>query len=512
MLRCYRQSRSNATLPFVLILLAVRNVMRNLPRLAPMIVIVVVIFAAMLSGNAVLASSGRALYGTYARLVSGDFSVSAEADSNFTVFGSDQLLIGEYLVAPVIPQYDELVVAVSAMDGVGAVAGIVSGAANVQIGGERRNRTVFGVDFAEYARLVPDLELVAGDFPASGEPGILVQEEWLGADEAPESILGRAALLASGGGRTFTLREVPVRGVFRYPVEDELLSTIVLADADTTRALSGYIYGALEDVEIGGETQTILDSDVDDLFGSVDMAGDDTGNDPASADALDLDALLGGTGSNGVPDTEGDTDTAADRARETIAGSWNFLLVSLEDPRDLAATMRQIEGAGFDERAGYRVRDWYRTVGGNASLVRYLQILFNLGLVFVALGAAIVATNALMLSILERTAEIGTMRALGAGRERVALMIALETIMVVIGSAALGIAVGIVAVGVLNNAEYVVDNRYVAILFGGEPVQGVVSAALLLRHLTAAIVLGAVSLLYPLKRALSVSPREAMSA
>jgi len=516
----------NGTLPSVLILLAIRNVIRNLRRLAPMVVIVVAVFAAMVAGNAVLASSEAALYGTYARLVSGDLSVSAEAESNFTVFGSDQLLIGEYLVAPVIPEFEELTLRVREMEGIRAIAGMVSGAANVQIRGARRNRTVFGVDFGEYAALVPDLELLAGELPRAGEPGILVQEEWLGADESPTALLGQPALLASGSGRTFTLREVPVRGVFRYPVEDELLSTVVLVDADTARALNGYIYGALEEVQLTEETQQILDTAVDDLFGDTTAdgaapgdgggAGDTTASDAPGA--IDLDALLGGgagTAGMGADGADGDeaTDAATvDRARQAIAGSWNFLLVSLENPRDLAATMRRIEGAGFDGTAGYRVRDWYRTIGGNASLVRYLQILFNAGLVFVAVGAAIVATNALMLSVLERTAEIGTMRALGAGRERVALMIALETILVVVGSAALGILAGTLAVRSLNNAAYVIDNRYVAILFGGEPVRGMVTLSLVGNHLAAAAALGAVSLLYPLRRALAVSPREAMSA
>lgn len=492
----------------MLFLLAVRNVVRNLRRLAPMIVIVIAVFAAMIVGNAVLAFSGAALYETYARLVAGDFSVSAEAESNFTVFGSDQLLIGEYLVAPVIHEYENLNLCVSSLPDVRATAGLVSGAVNVRIRGTRRNRTVFGVDFIEYRTLVPELELVAGDFPAAGEPGILVQEEWIGEDEAAGAVLGFPALLASGAGRSFTLREVPVCGVFRYPVEDELLATVVLVDADTARALNGYTYGALDEVEISKETQAVFDSEVDELFGAESVGGGD------EAGQVDLDALLGGNATQSATAGEGDSERRpdVDRAREAIAGAWNFLLVSLDKPHDLSATMRRIENGGYGEAAGYRVRDWYRTVGGNASLVRYLQIMFNGGLLFVAVGAAIIATNALVLSVLERTGEIGTMRALGAERFRVALMITLETLLVVIGSAMIGIAVGAIAVRVLNGAGYMVTNRYIAILFGGNPVRGTMTGKLVLRHLTAAVVLGVASLLYPLRRALKVSPREAMVA
>ena len=137
--------------------------------------------------------------------------------------------------------------------------------------------------------------------------------------------------------------------------------------------------------------------------------------------------------------------------------------------------------------------------------------MFNAGLIFVAVGAAIIATNALVLSVLERTGEIGTMRALGAGRGRVSLMIGLETLVVVMGAAILGIVAGTIATEALNGADYVVNNRYIAILFGGEPIRGAVTSGLVGAHLLAAAGLSACAVVYPLKKALGVSPREAMA-
>ena len=525
-----------------------------------MIVIILAVFVVMLTGNAVLAASGDTLYGSYARLVAGDLSVSPTSESNFTVFGSDQLLIGEYLIPPTLPDYSHVRDVAAGLPEVRATAGLVTSVANVNIDGRRRTKTVFGVSFLEYREMFPDLTLVAGRFPEPGEPGIVVQEDRVSGDGSPEGLLGRPALLAGGsgtGGGSFTLREVPVTGVFRYPVDDELLNGVVLTDVDTARALSGYLYGSLDTVELSDEDQAVLNSDVDDLFGfsdqdlgepqgSADAApppaeGDDLDEMFGGRDAVDIDALLGGgnggsdggadrdagtTGAGGgaTPAGDGDgsnadtgraasaADSEADRARQTIAGSWNFLLVSLHERGDRPAVMRALESAGFTEDEGYRVRDWYRTVGGNASLVRYLQILFNAGLIFVAIGAAIIATNALVLSVLERTGEIGTMRALGAGRSRVALMITMETLLVVMGAAAAGILLGAGATQLLNEAEYVVANQYIAILFGGEPVQGTVTASLVLVHLAAAAALTAVAVIYPLKGALTVSPREAMAA
>ena len=468
-----------------------------------MVVIIVVVFVVMVMGNAVLAASGDALYATYARLVSGDLSVSATAETNFTVFGSDQLLIGEYLIQPTLSDFAALRGAAADLAVVDQVAGLVSSAANVRIGDRRANKTVFGVDFASYRALFPELELVAGRFPDPGEPGMVVQADW-------ENAVGEPALLAGTTGRSFVLREVPVTGVFDYPVDDELLNAVVLVNADTARALNGYLYGALDEVAISQEDQAVLDSAVDDLFG----APPEEGGTEESA-AVDLDALLGGGGDTAEPSAstrETQEDLEADRAREAITGAWNFLLVGLHNPGERGTAMRLLEAAGYTEEAGFRVRDWYRTVGGNASLVRYLQLFFNAGLVFVAVGAAIIATNALVLSVLERQGEIGTMRALGAGRGRVAALISLETAMVVLGAAALGVAGGVGATAVLNNAAYVVENQYIAILFGGAPLRGEVGAPLVAWHLAAGLALAVVAVVYPLKKALAVSPREAMAA
>lgn len=462
-----------------------------------MIGIILVVFVALLFGNAVLSSSGDALYHTYAELVAGDLSMSASAESNFTVFGSDRLLVGEYLVPPVIPDFSIVRERVESLPRVRGWVGLVSTTAQVTVGQKKANQVLFGVDFIAYSSLFSGLVLTAGAFPVPGEPGIVIQEGWAGAEDVA-TLIGKRALLASGRGRTFTLREVPVTGVFSYPVQDELLSMVALVDADTARALNGYVYGALETVELSNREQTVLDSEMDALF-DVPTTGDGTEG------TIDLGALLGDPGTDTMEST-------IDEASRSVTGAWNFLLVSLFDSGDRRGVIRTLQRKGITTDNGYRVREWWHTVGGNASLVRYLQLLMNGGLLFVALGAGIIAANALMLSVLERTGEIGTLRALGAQGTRITIMIVLETLIIVTGSALIGITVGAVGVGLLNNAGYVMENRYIAILFGGEPITGTVTMYLVLRHVGAAFLLTVGTVLYPIKRALHISPREAMAA
>jgi len=485
-----------------------------------MVIILAVAFAVMILGNGILATSRDALYETYAGNVAADVSVAAAPEgSPFTIFGAETLLVGEYIVPPTLIRFNELQSYAADLPGVRETTPVVSALARVELAGRRRDQTLFGVDFRSYQRVFDDLEIVEGEFPDSGERGILVQESW------GSELVGERAILTVGHDLTFTIREVPVVGIFRYPVEDDLLDRVAIVDAETARALNGYIYGAGGEVEIPEEERAYLEGDMDDFFGEADTFGEtledaeepkdaeEADNDRDGMDPTDLDELEAAISDRPEPDAQERMpgEGPEDEERGTVDGAWNFLLLSLENRDQAASVMRRLERADFGPDQGYQVRDWQGTVGGNAELVWYLQLMFNAGLVFVAVGAALITTNALVLSVIERTGEIGTMRALGASRPRVGAMISLETIMVVVGAAALGIALGAAGVWGLNATGVVVDNPYIEILFGGEPIAGNVTAELVAAHVGGALLLAIVSLIYPLKRALSIVPVEAMA-
>lgn len=496
----------------MLILLAARNVLRNLRRLAPMMLSLVLVFALLVIGNAVLGTTIDALYSVYARNITGDLTVSPKDKNNFTVFGSDQLLVGQYLVPPVLADFSSLRFRAESLPEVRSTSGLISSAARVEIGGQKQNAAVFGVDFGTYPQLVPGLKLEAGVFPEPGEPGIVVQSQgWQDA----EKLIGEKVLLAAGLGRSFTLREVLLTGVVSYPVRDEMLDTVVLVDAGTARALNGYLYNFAGDISISEEEQTVIESDFDSLFASGVDEPEEGGKDGTAG--IDPMALFSGSGSDSGDMVPGKVKAEPDNSGIDATGlkpgadAWNFLLVSLYDRVDIDKVSSRLAGAGYNEKRGYLVRDWSSSVGGSAKLAWFLQLLFNIGLLFVSFGAAIIATNALLLSVLERTGEIGSLRAMGATRTRISVMIFLETLMVVFGSALIGILIGRLGTEWLNAKEIVIDNPYIKILFGGEPVRGEITLQSVAGHLAAAFFLTIISMLYPLKRALGISPVEAMA-
>jgi putative ABC transport system permease protein len=58
--------------------------------------------------------------------------------------------------------------------------------------------------------------------------------------------------------------------------------------------------------------------------------------------------------------------------------------------------------------------DWKAAAGPFASSIDVVRIVFNIAIIIVAVVAVIIMMNTLVISVIERTGEIGTMRALGA--------------------------------------------------------------------------------------------------
>lgn len=489
----------SGTVLFVILVLILRNVTRNLRRLLPMVAVLALSFTALTIGNGVLGTAEQTLYHTYAAHLAGDFSIAPTGEESFTIFGSDMLLVGEFLVPPVLTNFETLQGYLQEHPAVRGSTGVVTALARVEVANTRKDAVVFGVDIAEYRSLFPGITLVAGRWPDPGETAVMVQETSATPD-ARTSLVGSEALLSVARDNTFTLRTVPVVGVFRYPVTDEMLSRVVLTDPDTARSLNGFVYGAAE-VSWDGDT----DSSLDDLFGD-----DGFWDEPEPEREESGDSNLFAEIEQFLSDTQAQDE--ATQARAAVQGAWNYLLVRTHVSQNASTVMQDLRQRGFSQEAGYLTRDWRRTVGGTAQIVWYLQVMMNGGLLFIAFGAVVIATNALMLSILERTAEIGTMRALGASRQRVAVMISGETAVLVVGSALLGILLGAGGVQVLNALGLEPVNQYMRILFGGQAVYGAVTGTLIRNLVGTAVLLAVFALLYPLKRALSISPVRAMAA
>jgi putative ABC transport system permease protein len=154
--------------------------------------------------------------------------------------------------------------------------------------------------------------------------------------------------------------------------------------------------------------------------------------------------------------------------------------------------------------------DWKAASGGFGSLADTLQVVFNVLILIIAVVAVIIIMNTLVISVIERTTEIGTMRALGAQKLMVRRMFILETlsISVVFGLAGIGLGAGIIAI--LNLTGIAAPNPFFEILFGGKVLHPLMPPSAVLYALAVIVGIGVIASLYPVAIALRIQPVQAI--
>ena len=172
----------------------------------------------------------------------------------------------------------------------------------------------------------------------------------------------------------------------------------------------------------------------------------------------------------------------------------SFIGLKVEDPDRVEEVRRRIEEA-FPEVFVSMAADFAE----GAVDIKVTRSMTWAITVLAIVVSAVGMTNTMVMSVFERTREIGVLRALGWRKSRVLGMILRESVVLSLASALIGV-VGGVAVGQALNALPLVAG-FIRLIF---------SPALLARALMIALVLGAVGGLYPAWHASRLQPLEAL--
>jgi len=129
---------------------------------------------------------------------------------------------------------------------------------------------------------------------------------------------------------------------------------------------------------------------------------------------------------------------------------------------------------------------------------------------FLYAAAGVGVVNAMLMSVRERTREIGTMRALGMRRSRVVSLFVLEGLALGAVSALVGAAVGGASVLYLAATGIPMKAAALAWMAGGERLCPALIPASVLRAALSIVVLSTLAALYPAFSASRLEPREAL--
>ncbi|TVR01199.1 MAG: FtsX-like permease family protein [Spirochaetaceae bacterium] len=482
----------------LILTLAFRNLLRRTRRTVLLGGLICIGIGGLFFANAVFESTNQGLRTSFVRSLTGDLVLAAPSQTQYSLFGSEVPIISDYEIIPPIPSFSEVQDYLRDHPDVDAWTPIVAAAAAMQIDNVREPVPLFGIQPDTYFTVNPDIEIVSGNPAALTEGGVLLNATLA---LSVENRLGRRLrvgepiVFTTFTNEGFRSRRGTFAGVHRYVSTTETLDRVVLADPTTVRGLIDYTLGFAEPAE--AQPTEPDDFDLFDLF-------DDAEDIPAPGEsAAPADSLLDAVEAAFAEGTERDSLVVTDTA------AWSFVLLRARDGRG-AALRRQIERDTRQDDMQLRVMTWRQAAGLAAQAVFSIQIAFYTGLVFVAAAAVLVIMNALVISVLERSTEIGTMRGIGAGTVFIRRLFVAESLLLTIVSALLGILIGVLVSLIVARSGITLTNDLLINLFGGTVIRPVVTASSVLFHLAVAAVIGALAWIYPVSVATRIQPASAM--
>jgi ABC-type lipoprotein release transport system permease subunit len=184
----------------------------------------------------------------------------------------------------------------------------------------------------------------------------------------------------------------------------------------------------------------------------------------------------------------------------------------LDDPGQLRRTLRDVQRASDEAKLGLKVLDWEAASGVVGQFVIMLRIVLLVALVIFFVVAIVVINNAMVMATLQRVKEIGTMRAIGAQRRFVLLMLLVETVSIGLVFGIAGAAAGaLVVAGVRAAGGVPATTDMLNFLFAGPALLPTLGAGSVGTSLLVVVVVSVLSGLYPALLAMRVTPVEAMA-
>jgi putative ABC transport system permease protein len=437
-----------------------------------------------------------------------------EEGESISLFGA--MSMGGTATTPVLPRLEEVMSYLNGRPGVRCLTTQLTGANQINIEGNDSANVesllyLFGIEPWDYRAMFDNLDIVQGRYLLPGEQGIMLstgQVESLGKELKTRIKVGDALILQDFG---TAVRAVNLRGIYEYKHGNAALDVICYVDANTLRALQAIRTDLPEAVGRPGIDRSLLAPE-DELFGGK---GNVVEAPPAAVPGVEQGAPARPRAPSpsevGVEPLDGRRASRAGSPRPRVQ-QWHFILVSLKDhsaaPGFVEETNRWLSGRGIDAVAV----GWQKAAGPFGLIPGVIRLLFAAAVLVVFVVAVIIIMNTLTASVIERTAEIGTMRALGARKGFIWRMFLIETLAVCAAFGLLGILAGSALIAALNAAGVPASNTILKLLVGGPVIRPVISTSALGVSVLVFLVIGVVSHLYPVAVALRITPMRAILA
>jgi ABC-type antimicrobial peptide transport system permease subunit len=190
--------------------------------------------------------------------------------------------------------------------------------------------------------------------------------------------------------------------------------------------------------------------------------------------------------------------------------NWHFIVVRLKEDVKENFAIRKFNT--WAKQNGYPIEavNWRVAAGPTAQYVYWLRIVFLIGVFIILFAGLIVVTNTLVINVLDRTKEIGTMRALGANKRNIVFLCMSETLILSIISAIISFIISFFIVLLMQKYPITLNNIFFEQLFGGKKLIPELTLSNIGFGFLVSLIIGLTSWILPVIEALKILPIKAM--
>ena len=385
---------------------------------------------------------------------------------------------------------------------------------------------VIGADMARYNEMFPNT-MVAIEGKLSGEQSgsILVptgarkemfdysgvwfkpENETLNVANIPKepgvdanSIVVRDSIVLMGYNNDNTTSDIRlgIRGIVKYKELNTILGHFSLMDIESYRIALGYFSAEAKSAVLSTEEKALFDLEDEGLDALFSEGADDTKEITKSQFA--------------EPDTAVVQPVVSQPEHIDVdAGAYNLVLIKLKSEESLRKTVAKLNTLFKEKKIAARAISWKKAMGAIGSMAVLIKGALFTFVMFLFFVAIIIIVNTLSMAAIERTTEIGMMRAVGARKGFIRMMFIGETAMLSFVFGGAGILAGMAVIKLISLLHVTSDNDMVQLLYGGDTFSPLLTAPDIVVAIIQLALVTVIAVLYPMKVASDITPIDAIS-
>lgn len=482
----------------------------------------------LIVGNSIMDTATLGIKKAFIDNYTGHVMITGIAKGDISIFGVHAP--GRMESTPIVPDYDTVLDHLRRDPEVNKITAQATtfGVLGMEEVEARVFTLLFGIEPETYHAMFDNITLLEGEYLKPGQEGILVSKSRIEEleKELSESLsrqkeeevtvkyrVGDDVRIITFGNMGYKIREVPIRGIFEFKnissgVGADMISYV---DIQTLRSLLGLSLSFEGEIDLGGDETALFDmGDESELFSSDMFTVEETESSDFTEEKLDN--ILGESpvSREAGPSGTGPVEAAVSEGKGIDSGSWQYILLTIKNPRKLARFLASLNLWFKEQGILASAGDWEAAAGPFATTADVLRTVFNIAILIVGIVALIIMMNTLVISVIERTSEIGTMRALGAKKGFVWRMFLLETLIIVFVFWVAGVILSALTIFILNLIAIPANNPFLQILFAGPALKPDISAVSIFSSAVIVAIIGIIAHIYPVSVALKIPPIRAI--